>query len=68
LDSNGQPIPEGTYTFSFEASGSDGEPIEVTEMLTGIVDGMSFIDGVPTPSIGDIEFDLSSIIRVEKAE
>jgi hypothetical protein len=29
---------------------------------------MSFINGVPMPSINDIEFDLSLILRVESAE
>jgi flagellar basal-body rod modification protein FlgD len=68
VDMDGQPLPEGTYTYSIEANGSDGETIEVAELMSGVIDGMTFINGVPTPSINDIEFDLSSIVRVEQAD
>ena len=65
---NGQQLPEGKYRFSLEAQGSDGEVINVTEYMVGIVDEMSFVDGIPKPSIKDIQFELNSILRVGEAE
>jgi flagellar basal-body rod modification protein FlgD len=68
VDHDGKPLPEGNYSFSFEASSPTGETIEVNELMVGVVDGMSFVEGVPRPSISGIEFDLSMIIRVETAD
>ena len=65
---NGQQLPEGNYRFSLEAQGSDGEVINVAEYMVGVVDEMSFVDGVPKPSIKDIQFELNAILRVGEAE
>jgi len=65
---NGQQLSEGTYRFSLEAQGSDGEIINVAEYMVGVVDEMSFVDGIPQPSIRDIQFDLNAILRVGEAE
>ena len=62
---NGQPLPEGNYTFSISATDSAGEVVEVTELMVGKVDGMSYETGVPMPSIFDMEFSLGQILRVE---
>ena len=36
--------------------------------MVGVVDGMSYLDGIPQPSISGIQFDLSMVLRVEMAE
>jgi len=64
-DVNGAPVDEGRYRFVLEGQGPDGESVGITELIVGTIDGMSFIEGVPKPSIDDIEFDLSLILRVE---
>ena len=65
---NGEPLPNGTYRFSISGSDSSGETIEVTELMIGMIDGMSYETGVPLPSIHDIEFSLAQILRVEVSE
>jgi len=67
-DVNGVRVPEGRYRFSIEAQGPDGDSIGVKEIIVGTVNGMSYESGVPMPSINDVEFDLSLILRVESAE
>jgi len=67
-DVNGVRVPEGRYRFSIEGQGPDGESVGVTEIIVGTVDGMSYESGVPMPSINDIDFELSMILRVESAE
>ena len=67
-DVNGKDAPPGVYRFSIEGQGQDGETVEVMELMVGMIDGMSFVEGVPKPSIDEIEFDLSMILKVESAE
>ena len=67
-DVNGVPVDPGNYRFVLEGQGPDGESIGITELIVGTIDGMSFEEGVPKPSIDDIEFDLSLILRVESAK
>jgi len=68
LDHNREPVPEGTYRFSISGFDSDGEAVEVMELMVGIIDGMSYETGVPLPSINDIDFSLGQILRVEIGE
>lgn len=65
---DGQPLPEGDYTFSISGFDGNGDTVEIQELMVGIVDGMSYETGVPTPSIHDVIFDLGQILRVEIAE
>ena len=65
---DGQPLPEGKYTFSISGFDGNGDTVEIQELMVGIVDGMSYETGVPTPSINDVIFDLGQILRVEIAE
>ncbi|MBM76441.1 MAG: hypothetical protein CMK59_13630 [Proteobacteria bacterium] len=63
-DIDGNPLEEGIYTFSLEGSSTDGAEVHVDELIYGTVDGMSFLEGIPKPSISGIEFDLSMVLRV----
>ena len=65
---DGQPLPKGNYTFSISGFDGNGDTVEIQELMVGIVDGMSYETGVPTPSINDVIFDLGQILRVEIAE
>ena len=67
-DFDGNPLEEGNYNFTLEGSTSDGTPVEINEIMVGVVDGMSYLDGIPQPSISGIQFDLSMVLRVEMAE
>jgi flagellar basal-body rod modification protein FlgD len=68
VDHDGNPLPEGDYTFTLEGSSTEGGDMEVNEIVVGDVDGMSFLNGVPRPSINGIEFDLSMVLRVETSD
>ena len=67
-DVNGKDVDPGVYRFSIEGQGQDGESVQVMELMVGMIDGMSFVEGVPKPSIDEIEFDLSMILKVESTE
>ena len=65
---DGKNLPEGKYTFSLSGFDGNGDVVQIQELMVGVVDGMSYETGVPTPSISDVIFDLSQILRVEIAE
>jgi flagellar basal-body rod modification protein FlgD len=65
---DGQNLAEGKYTFSLSGFDGNGDVVQIQELMVGVVDGMSYETGVPTPSISDVIFDLSQILRVEIAE
>ena len=62
---DGKELPAGNYTFSITAFDGNGDTVDIQELMVGVVDGMSYETGVPTPSIQDIIFDLGQILRVE---
>ena len=55
---------EGQYTFSIDGYDSDGDEVEVTELLRGEIDGMSFDTGTPVPALDGIDIDLGDILEV----
>ena len=67
-DLDGQPVPEGEYTFSVTGSGQDGESVEVTELIVGIVDEMDYSSGVPMPSVEGTPVSLGEILRLTAGE
>ena len=67
-DADGNPVGEGVYSFDIDASSEGGEDVEVSGQVHGLVDGMSYIDGNPVPSVGGVEFELSDILRVATAQ
>ena len=65
---DGRQLNAGEYRFVLEGFDSAGEKIAVDELVVGVVDGMSFLGGVPQPSINDVEFELGDVLRVETAK
>jgi len=61
---SGATAEAGKYTFTIDGYDSDGDDVEVTEMLHGEVDGMSFDTGTPVPSVDGIDIDLGDILEV----
>jgi len=64
LDSSGQQLEEGNYTFSVTATDSDGETVEVTELIRGVCDEMAFDSGLASPSVDGIQVDMADIVRL----
>ena len=44
-DLNGQPLPEGIYTYEVHAVDDLGEPVEATPIMSGTVSGIVYEDG-----------------------
>ncbi len=44
-DADGNPLPEGLYTFDIQATDADGNPINATPLMQGIVDRVGFGPG-----------------------
>lgn len=60
---NGQ-LPEGDYTVSYTATDGSGNPVDITALIKGIVDELSFENGTPEPSVNGIPIDIGNIIRL----
>ena len=57
LDADGNPLPQGFYTFEIQATDTDGQPVSATPLMQGIVDRVGFgpdgvvvwVNGQPVP-------------------
>ena len=67
-DQDGNIVDEGEYSFSISGQDSNGDEITVEGQIVGEIDGMSYADGAPVPSISGVEIGLGDIIRLETAE
>jgi len=67
-DLSGVAVPEGDYTFTVSASDVNGNEVDVTELIQGVVDQMSFDDGSALPTIDGVPIDLASIVRLTNGE
>ncbi len=63
-DLSGATVPEGDYTFDVTASDANGNTVEVTELVEGIIDQMSFEEGAARPTIDGVPIDLADIVRL----
>ncbi|MCP4804260.1 MAG: hypothetical protein GY913_23380 [Proteobacteria bacterium] len=61
---DGGTLPEGDYTFSVTATDTNGDEVEVAELIHGVVDEMDFSTGTPQPSINGVAIDLADLIRL----
>lgn len=65
---SGEPAPEGDYTFSVSGTDSNGDEVEMTEMIVGIVDEMSFADGTAQPTVDGTPISVGDILRISAPE
>lgn len=61
---NGVEAPSGNYTFTVEAVGKDGSPVQVQTFGRGRVDGISYQSGYPELLIGDQRLTPADIVEV----
>lgn len=67
-DKNGKQLAEGEYTVSYSATDGSGNPVEVTALIEGMVDELSFESGNPQPSVNGVPIDIGNIIRLSTAK
>jgi flagellar basal-body rod modification protein FlgD len=65
---DGQPMPEGDYTFTVAAFDGEGSEVEVTELVRGVVDSMDFASGSASPTIDGVPIDMAAIVRLDDRE
>ena len=68
MNHDGQPLPEGTYTFSFEATDQAGGSVDIASLVTGTVTEMDYSSGTPQPSIGGVPIGLENILRLTEGD
>lgn len=67
-DTSGAPVAAGDYTFTVTASDVNGATVEVTELVEGLIDQMSFEEGSALPTIDGVPIDLGDIVRLSTAD
>jgi flagellar basal-body rod modification protein FlgD len=65
LDDEGNQLPAGVYTFSVNATTSSGSTVQATTYTCGAITGVSYVNGMATFLMGQLEVGLGDIIRVE---
>lgn len=61
-------LAEGDYTFTVTATSTNGDTVEVTELLRGTITEMDYSSGSPAPSVDGIDIAIGDILRVEPPE
>ena len=64
LDDSGVAVPAGDYTFSIEATNTEGEPVNAATVISDEVDGIVYENGVPYLMIDDTMVGLHEILEV----
>jgi len=63
-DSNGNQLPDGQYTLSVSATGSDGSPITTTVASKALVTAVDMSGSTPLLVLGSMEIPLSDVSLV----
>ena len=63
-DNNGNQLPDGTYTLAVAATGSDGSAVQTSVSSSGVVNEISFQNGLPVLMIGSMAVPLSQVSSV----
>lgn len=66
LNSEGQHVAEGDYTFSVAAADADGNPITASTYFEGIVSEVKYVDGQVVLVVGGHEVSLSDILLIRE--
>ena len=64
-DVHGVQAPEGKYTVSITAYDTNGNPMEVSNIIKGTINEMSYESGSPLPFIDGVEVSIGAILRVD---
>lgn len=61
---DGQTVAEGEYRFELVATDNEGNSIEVSERVSGMVDSMDYSTGSPQPTVNGVPVNLADLIRL----
>ena len=64
IDQNGNAVPDGDYTFEIVAKDAAGQEVDSVTFSSGLVEGVSFIEGMTYFLIGNQKVPISDIIEV----
>jgi flagellar basal-body rod modification protein FlgD len=64
-DTNGNQLPDGTYTLGVNATDSSGNAITSTTTSTGVVSEIEFQNGAPVLMVGPMAVQLSQVQSIE---
>ena len=67
LDTNGNPVASGVYTFSITGNDASGNPVDVEERISGTIDKMDFSTGVPVPYVDGNAVNIADILTLQSA-
>lgn len=63
-DGNGNLMAEGTYSFKIMATDVSGGTVGSTRMLTGVVDGVTFQDGITYVTVNGQKIPIGDIVEI----
>jgi flagellar basal-body rod modification protein FlgD len=64
LNTSGERVDPGTYTYAVSAVGADGAAVTANTYITGVVTGVKFVNGNAVLLIGDREVSLSAVVQI----
>jgi len=65
LDSSGNKVSDGYYTFTVSANSSENVPVDVTTITSGTVTGVVFKEGKPYLQVGGLEIDPDNLLNIK---
>jgi len=68
LDSDGNSVPDGTYTFEVSATDTAGEAIKASPLMTVKITGVTFREGTAYLLAGDLEIAINDVLEVREPE
>jgi len=67
-NTNGRSLPEGTYRFEVKATDTEGEEIEVTPLMVGVVTGVRYENGNAVLLINDQSVSFASVLEIGSSD
>jgi flagellar basal-body rod modification protein FlgD len=68
LDSNGQHVAAGTYTFAVNAKDATGQAVDVSTYFEGTVSEVRYVNGQVVLLVGGREVSLSNVLLIRDAD
>ncbi|HUX60318.1 MAG TPA: flagellar hook capping FlgD N-terminal domain-containing protein [Ignavibacteriaceae bacterium] len=63
-DNNGNTLPQGSYTYTVNATGSDGSTMTATPFIEGTISGVQFGANGASLMVGNSQYQLSDVMEI----